>query len=318
MYNRIYVPVDNSEHSNTAVELSVALGKKFEASLVGAHIYAAKLHDVRFKQMEFTLPEEYKEENELEKQRKIHDALIARGLKLISDCYLNTMDELATEAGVPFERKHSDGRNFECIVDDINELDSDLLILGALGQGAVKYSQAGSVCERVLRRTHVDTLVIRDPETNGQLGGEGRILVCMDGSARAYSALSAACAFSSASGNRPIEILSICGENLGEQEILAAHLELASDFVVRQGLDVSTTQCQGATIETVIDTLEKNTPWLVAVGRNGLDADVGSEEIGSLVEILLRTSPCNVLIAAGSPESPDTQGKTAEAGSLSI
>ena len=130
MYNRIFVPVDNSEHSHTAVQLSVALGKEFGSHLVGSHVYAAKLHDVRFKQMEFTLPDEYKEENELEKQRKIHDALIARGLQLISDCYLNNMDELAAEAKVSFERKHSDGREDKYIFVRHVEETEGIVIMG--------------------------------------------------------------------------------------------------------------------------------------------------------------------------------------------
>ena len=78
MYGTIYVAVDNSDHSNAAVQLSIALGKQWGSRMVGSHVYAAKLHDVRFKQMEFTLPDEYKEETELEKQRRIHDALITR------------------------------------------------------------------------------------------------------------------------------------------------------------------------------------------------------------------------------------------------
>ena len=49
------------------------------------------MHDVRFKQMEYTLPEEYQHEQELERQRKIHDSLITRGLQLISDSYLDVM-----------------------------------------------------------------------------------------------------------------------------------------------------------------------------------------------------------------------------------
>ena len=68
-----------------------------------------KLHDVRFKQMEFTLPDEYKEGAELEKQRKIHDSLITRGLHLISDSYMDEMASWAEEAGLDFERKHFDG-----------------------------------------------------------------------------------------------------------------------------------------------------------------------------------------------------------------
>ena len=57
MYKSIYVPVDNSDHSNRAVACALALGKAFSAKLVGCHVYAAKLHDYRFRQMEYTLPE---------------------------------------------------------------------------------------------------------------------------------------------------------------------------------------------------------------------------------------------------------------------
>src|ERR1051325_6968895 len=100
MYKSIYVPVDNSDHSNRAVACSVALGKAFSAKLVGCHVYAAKLHDYRFRQMEYTLPEEYIDEVELERQRKIHDSLITMGLKLISDSYLDAMSPLCGEIAV--------------------------------------------------------------------------------------------------------------------------------------------------------------------------------------------------------------------------
>ena len=77
MYSKIYVPVDNSEYSNRAVAHAVAVGKAFESKLVGCHVYAARMHDYRFKQMEYTLPDEYLDEVELERQRKIHDSLKA-------------------------------------------------------------------------------------------------------------------------------------------------------------------------------------------------------------------------------------------------
>jgi len=84
MYKTIYVPVDNSEHSNTAIDLAVALGKAFGSDLVGSHVYAAKMHDYRFRQMEYTLPPEYQVEEEMEKQRRIHDSLITMTLILRS------------------------------------------------------------------------------------------------------------------------------------------------------------------------------------------------------------------------------------------
>ncbi len=51
MYKTIYIPVDNSDHSNMAVDLGVSLAKEFGSKIVGSHVYAAKMHDKRFKQM---------------------------------------------------------------------------------------------------------------------------------------------------------------------------------------------------------------------------------------------------------------------------
>ena len=100
MYKTIYVPVDNSDHSNQAIRRAVDIGKAFASKMVGCHVYAAKMHDYRFKQMEYTLPEEYLEETELERQRKIHDSLITMGLKLVSDSYLAPMAAACATAGL--------------------------------------------------------------------------------------------------------------------------------------------------------------------------------------------------------------------------
>ncbi len=58
MYKTIYVPVDNSDYSNQAMVNALALGQAFDSKLVGCHVYAASMHDYRFKQMEYSLPEE--------------------------------------------------------------------------------------------------------------------------------------------------------------------------------------------------------------------------------------------------------------------
>ncbi|MFQ5717666.1 MAG: universal stress protein, partial [Nitrospinales bacterium] len=78
MFKNIYLPVDNSDYSNVCVEMGTELAKKTGATLTASHVYAAKMHDVRFRQMESGLPEEYQDEEELEKQRNIHDQLITK------------------------------------------------------------------------------------------------------------------------------------------------------------------------------------------------------------------------------------------------
>ena len=188
MYRKIYVPLDNSDHSNAAIEVAVRLAGVTKATLVGCHVYAARMHDVRFKQMEYTLPEEYQHEQELERQRKIHDSLITRGLQLISDSYLDVMKVACDRAGLPFEYKTFDGKNWECLVDDIAASDYDLVVLGALGMGAVKDSMVGSVTDRVVRRIRVDSLVVRDIHPFRDEASR-RIVVAIDGSPQSFAGL---------------------------------------------------------------------------------------------------------------------------------
>ena len=187
MYKHIYVPVDNSDFSNRAIDLAVELARGFGARLTGCHVYAARLHDYRFKQMEYTLPEEYKDETELERQRKIHDSLIAMGLQLISDSYLEVMRGKAAAAGLSFEPRMMDGKHYQALVEDVRGGDYDLVVMGALGLGAVRDSQLGSVTERFVRRMPVDTLIVRNLEPLESQSGA--IVVGLDGSPQSFNGL---------------------------------------------------------------------------------------------------------------------------------
>src|SRR5256886_8029189 len=170
MFKHICVPVDNSDCSNRAIELAVELGRTCGARLTGVHVYAARLHDYRFKQMEYTLPEEYKDENELERQRKIHDSLIAMGLQLISESYLDVMAKKAAEAELDFEPKMIDGKHYKVLIEDCLAADYDLVVIGALAIGAAKDSQITSVTQPFVRRVTHHTLILpnahalQDPE----------------------------------------------------------------------------------------------------------------------------------------------------------
>src|SRR5512143_3121349 len=188
MYKSIYVPVDNSDHSNRAIACAVALGKTFSAKLTGCHVYAAKLHDYRFRQMEYTLPEEYIDEVELERQRKIHDSLITMGLKLISDSYLAGMAQLCAEQGLVFEPRMMDGKHHVELLRDIMAADYDLVVMGALGIGRARDSVLGSVCERVVRGCDRDVWIVKRLPDGCEAEGD-TILVGIDGSPQSFGAL---------------------------------------------------------------------------------------------------------------------------------
>jgi len=331
MYKRIFVPVDNSEHSNRCVDIGLTWAKVFGATLVGSHVYAAKMHDYRFKQMEYTLPEEYQDEKELERQRKIHDSLITMGLQLISDSYLDVMERRAGETGIAFERRTYDGRTFQPLVDDIHSSHYDLVVIGALGMGAVKDSLLGSVCERVVRRVTTDTLVVKDvrPWEEQQTGS---VVVGVDGSPQSFAALKAALAIGKAF-NRPVEAVavydpylhyamfnSIVGvlseraakifrfkeqEQLHEEiidtglaRIYQSHLEIAKKVAAEDGMELSITLHAGKAFEKLLDHVRQVKPWMLIVGKIGVHSDE-TMDIGGNAENLLRMAPCHVMLVSG-------------------
>lgn len=222
MYKTIYVPVDNSDYSNQAIASAVELGRKFDSTMVGCHVYAASMHDYRFKQMEYTLPDEYLEETELDRQRKIHDSLITMGLELISESYLEPMKAVCDDAGLEFEPKMMDGKHHVEIVRDIRESGYDLTVLGVMGIGRVRDTQIGSVCERVARTADRDVLVIkRLPARAGAANGNGNghpagaeadgrdtILVGVDGSPQSFGALMTAIDLAKTFGKK-VEAISV-------------------------------------------------------------------------------------------------------------
>ncbi len=330
MIKKIYVPVDNSDYSDASIALSVAFARKFGSQLVGSHVYAAKMHDVRFKQMEYTLPEEYQDEVELEKQRRIHDTLITMGLQLISDSYLEVMKQKCTEFEIPFEARMPEGKHFIKLVEDIQEGDYDLVIMGALGMGAVKDSLIGGVCERVVRRINTDTLVVRDLEPIEE--SQGNILVGIDGSPESFSGLKTAIHLGR-KFNKQVEAVGVYDpylhyivfnsvvnvlteraartfrfkeqEQLHEEvidtglaKIYQSHLEVARAIAKEEhDYALKITLLDGKAYEKILQYTRKTNPWLLVLGRIGVHSEQ-EMDIGSTAENLLRLAPCNVLLSS--------------------
>lgn len=330
MFKKIYVPVDNSEYSNQAIEMALALAQPWQATIVGSHVYAARMHDYRFKQMEYTLPEEYQDETELARQRKIHDSLITMGLQLISDSYLDVLQARCQEAGLAYERKTFDGKHYKVLADDITQSDYDLVIMGALGIGAVKDSLIGSVCERVVRRVQRDVLVVKHLEAPMACGDS--IVVGIDGSPQCFGGLQTAITLSK-TFHKPLEVISVYDpflhyvafngivdvlseqaskvfrfkeqEQLHEEiidtglaKIYQSHLEVAREVAQAQGVEAQLTLLPGKAFEKILQHVRKVKPWMLILGRIGIHSQASEMDLGSNTENLLRLAPCHVLLSS--------------------
>ena len=120
MYTEIFVPVDNSQHSDWAVDRAIDFCRRSGGRITGNHVYAARLHDVRFRQLETGLPAQFQTPDEIKRQRKIHDKLIEKGLQLIADSFLDQLGGRCEAAGVRHIRQLLEGINYEEIVNEVN------------------------------------------------------------------------------------------------------------------------------------------------------------------------------------------------------
>lgn len=331
---RILVAVDASDYANRAIAEATRLAASAGGTLTGIHAYAAKLHDRRFRQMEGGLPQRYREESELERQREVHDSLITRGLGIIGDSYHDAAEQTCAAAAVPYRRLSPEGKNYRRIVEAAASGEFDLVVLGALGLGAVQDSSIGTVCERVTRRSPIDVLVIRDHRR--QLG-DGPVVVGIDGSPCSFGALKTAIDIGRRLGV-PIHavaaydpyfhyvafqrIASGLSEEAGrvfrfkEQEklheeiiddglakIYASHLEVARTVACEDGVEIMTALLDGKPYQAIARYLAEVGASLLLVGKTGVHADPGLD-IGGNTENLLRLAPCHVWIGTATHTPP--------------
>ncbi len=326
-YQNILNALDSSDHANRALSDAVSLASLSGARLTGTHVYAAKLHDLRFRQMEGGLPEQFRQEQELERQRDVHDDLITRGLSIITDSYLDQAERLCQQQQVPFLRSSLEGKNYRALAQEANNGKYDLLVMGALGLGAVAGSRIGTVCERVVRRVNIDTLVIKNPQ---QEIAAGPVVVAIDGSTRAYGGLLTALALAK-EWKVPLQVISafdpyyhyvafnriagVLSEEAGkvfrfkEQEklheeiidsglakIYQGHLHVAESITTEHGIEVETVLLDGKPYDAIEKYLHKVKPSLLVIGKTGIHADP-ELDIGGNAENLLRNVECAVLLS---------------------
>ena len=333
-YRHILLAADSSDHANHGASEALALAQVWGARVTGAHVYAAKMHDMRFRQMEGGLPEQFREEQELERQRDVHDDLITRGLSIITDSYLDQVERACQSQSVDFTRCSLEGKNYRELVKEANSGNHDLMVLGALGLGAVQGGRLGTVCQRVVRRADIDTLVIKDPRRRL---AEGPIVVAVDGSPRAYGGLLTALALA-AHWQVPVKVVAafdpyyhyvafnrIAGvlseeagkvfrfkdqEKLHEEiidsglaKIYEGHLQVAEAIAADHGTGVETRLLDGKPHDAIERYLREVNPSLLVIGKLGIHADP-ELDIGGNAENLLRNVDCAVLLASASIGPP--------------
>jgi len=326
----VMVPVDNSQYSAWAMEIALQIAGHFRSTVIGNHVYAARLHDKRFRDMEPGLPDQYQEPTILAHQRELHDTLIGRGLKLISDSYLEALERRCRDHQLEFVGKTPEGKNYAELVRDIEHSRYDLVVMGVRGMGEVwrrgerRDYALGSVCKRVVRRVGRDVLIVKSDRPLG-----GAFVVGVDGSDRGFAALRIALKLAEGTGAR-VQVVATYDPFLhkalfheledalsdearlvfnteqqqklhdelidnGIAKIYADHLETARRIAAEAGREIETHLLAGKSYAAILQHVQEVRPTLLLLGRTGIHADDGLD-IGSAAENLLRLAPCHVML----------------------
>ena len=330
------------------MDAAISIGKAYHATVTGCHVYAARLHETRFMDMETGLPERYQSEAILKRQRDIHESLISKGLGIISDSYLDRFEKRCRDTGVECGRRNREGKNFIEIIKETEEGAYDLLVMGSLGIGVVESSIIGGVCERVARKVRKDILIVK-----GDFPLNGLITVAIDGSAYSYWGLMVALALKKVWGqisnlSPQVEAVAafdpyfhqVAFRNIAdalsedaakvfrfkEQEKLhdeiidkgmaklyQGYLEMGERIAKARGTEIKTSLLAGKPYNEILKHINTTKPSLLIMGRFGLH-HVPESDMGSNAENLMRMAPCNVYLTGRgfNPEEIIKESSTSE------
>jgi nucleotide-binding universal stress UspA family protein len=288
MFDELLVPTDGSDCAAAAVGHALDIASHYDAT-----VHVLSVLDSR------TL------ENA---QHQVEDG--SRAEAVVDEV---TTDVEAADLGV--ERAVRTGVPHRVILEYADEADIDLLVMGTHGRTGVERYLLGSVTEKVLRRSDVPVLTVRDTENGSVHYPYESVLVPTDGSATAGGAADVGLDVATRYGSELHVVSIVDAFSMGvdvRSELMTDALEDAARVAVDDIADragnavggVETAIGYGNPYKKLRQYIEENDIDLVVMGTHGR---TGLERylLGSVTEKLVRTSPIPVLTVRAGDGSSD-------------
>lgn len=144
---RILLPVDFSAVTKTALEQAVFFARVFRAELVLIHVHPAEPEFIGYE------PGPHSVRNQVAKNIRAESRDLA------------ALEARAKAAGVACKALMIQGYPVEKILSEARTLDTDLIVMGSHGHGAVFSLLVGSITEGVMRKSKCPVLVVPSPQS---------------------------------------------------------------------------------------------------------------------------------------------------------
>ena len=141
MYDRILVPTDGSDAADRAFEQALDLARTYDAEMHVLHVVDVSALAGEFDAM------------------TVIDQLEASGEELT-----DRLRKRADEVGVSVETEVVEGVPHRTLLDYADENDVDLVVMGTHGRTGLERYLLGSVTERVVRKSPVPVLTVREED----------------------------------------------------------------------------------------------------------------------------------------------------------
>jgi len=335
----VLVCLDGSPDSNAAAALALELARFEGRRVIAAHVYDARIHESRFRQMEPGLPQQYQAKEGLKELRNSHGTLMSDGFKALSRGYMEEFLTMAREAKVDVETVVEEGRNYVGLLRIFQRTKPGLTALGAAGLGDTGDGMLGSTAARLLRSLNCDLLIGRassppcGPVLTG-IDGSEHALAALD-NARVYVAFTGGSMHLVASYDPELHqrVFKTMAETMPPQAQAAVGLDKQQglhESLIDDGLGVLYKQfldeaagtvsgekesCQTHLVADkgyrgIVSKAEAINAGLICLGRfghNRVDGGEDGSDIGATAEAVVRLARCHVHISAPPPAAPSVR-----------
>lgn len=216
-----------------------------------------------------------------------------------------TVARRATASGVHALTAVEEGSPSTVVADYADDVDADVVVVGARGRTGTERFALGSVAEELLDRVESAVLVVpTDGDDPQSPPAYRRLLLATDGEASTRRATAAALSLSDAYG-ADVDALSVVDERIVRTPDARTSLEAAAREAVQTvameganlGLSVGPRVEAGVPAARILDAAERGTD-LVVVGARRPEASA-THPLGSVSRRVVRGSPVPVLVVRG-------------------
>jgi nucleotide-binding universal stress UspA family protein len=312
LYRRILVGLDGSELAERALPHAAALADIFDATLM---LLAATAADVDLT----VAPAAHAAAAGVPPADALDRGRIEEALRREAAAYLQRIAGEQRRRGLAVECAAVDGPAAAALLGRAREAPVDLIVLTTRGRGGLGRLLLGSVADAVVRHAPCPVLLVRAgvrPLESQALYDRGRILVALDGSARAERVLPHVRSLAVGLGSKvtllqvhvaspaPLGVVTAVGR-VAQQAYLAEQAQRLRHV----GIDAEARLADGDPADEIVRQAERPRTSLVALttrGRGGLDRLV----LGSVADAVIRRAPCAVLVVRSATEADESAGRS--------